>query len=1048
MLLSDPAPAGGTFVTFDYGTAGVALVSPDPAFIPAGQLAANIVVPATAAGNTTITPAAIGVNGTASTVSTSAAALAIYPSSLRLGAGQYEPNDNVQSPQYLNNPVSVTLTSTDSNTVSATSPITMPSGLYYAYFNTTGKIPGAANLTASSPNWNSATMAVTVTSPKLGLVGGTTLNTTSPPSGFTVYAEDSTSGVHYRTSALAVTLSSSDPSVITVNTPALSIPAGGNSVSSGTVSPVGGGTAWLKVTASGHTPDSTLYTVVGPKLSLSWTSSIIGAGQTDINVNVQGPNSVTAPLTVTLTNSDSSVVGLPTSVIIPTSNYYVSFNVRGKTAGTERLIATAPGYQPDTAFYTVTTPRLTLSGGTTLLNFGPAQSFAVYPADSLRSGHYATSPVIVTYTSTNPAVISVNTAADTIQAGVNYANHGTVTPTGVGTAMLIASAPGYLPDTTTYTVLTPKLGFSFTHSYVGRRQYEANASIQTPNYLTAPLAVTFTQTRPSADSLSSTSLSIPSGIYYQNFSYAGLAFGTDTIIASAPGYLPDTAIVTVTTPKLTGASLPGSALTTTPPIAATIYVSDSLGSVHYSLDTLVLSAASSNAGVLLPATSSVRVPKGAQYAQQPVSFTGAGSATVTYSDSANTGYLPVTSNTVTVTGPSLAISNGTPILGLRQNGGVSSANVQVANYVTGSPLVVSLVSSDPTVVTVPATVTIPVGTYYAFFQITAHDVIGTIQITATAAGYGAANTSVQVNQPMLGISTSTTLNTTSPRQTVNVYAYDARGPSGGVHYTNEDVAVTLASSSAGVGTIDSATVVIAAGNQYNTHAQFIPGAAGTTQISATDGRAAAYRYTTATQNVAVITPTLSLWGGALSLGIGQYQDQTVQTPDYQASALTVSFAHLNSVSTTPASVVIPQGLYYNNAVRVAGVSAGTDTVTASAPGHNPTKSAVIVAPGRVDQNSAWPSTLSLSGTDSVLVTIYPRDASSTIHYVSAATVFALTGSANVSFSSGSAPITSISVPADANQVQFWVKGTSAGTSFVSISNANYSTFTSSITVTP
>jgi len=34
VLLSDPSPAGGTYVTFAYGTQGRALVSPDPAFIP------------------------------------------------------------------------------------------------------------------------------------------------------------------------------------------------------------------------------------------------------------------------------------------------------------------------------------------------------------------------------------------------------------------------------------------------------------------------------------------------------------------------------------------------------------------------------------------------------------------------------------------------------------------------------------------------------------------------------------------------------------------------------------------------------------------------------------------------------------------------------------------------------------------------------------------------------------------------------------------------------------------------------------------------------
>ncbi|MGH7655865.1 MAG: hypothetical protein ACREN6_14500, partial [Gemmatimonadaceae bacterium] len=201
LLLSDPSPAGGTFVTYVYGTPNRASVSPDAAFIPAGQLAANVVILATGAGNTTVTPSAAGVNGTASTVVTSAANLGISPLSLRLGAGQYDPNDYVSSPQYLNNPVSVALTSSDPTTVTVPPTAVMPSGSYYQYYNTTGLIPGLVNVVASAPGWASATMSVRVTTPKLGLSGGTTLNTTSPESTFTVYAEDSTLGVHYRTNA-------------------------------------------------------------------------------------------------------------------------------------------------------------------------------------------------------------------------------------------------------------------------------------------------------------------------------------------------------------------------------------------------------------------------------------------------------------------------------------------------------------------------------------------------------------------------------------------------------------------------------------------------------------------------------------------------------------------------------------------------------------------------------------------------------------------------------------------------------------------------------
>ena len=1044
VLLSDPSPAGGTFVTFSYGTPGRAQVSPDPSFIPAGQLAANVVILATGAGGTTITPAATGVNGTVSNVATSAAVLTVSPSTLRIGAGQYDVNNDVQSPQYLFNPVSVALASSDTTVATTPSPITIASGTYYTYFNISGQAPGLATIAATAANWTGASTSVRVTTPKLGINGGTTLNTTSPASGFNVYAEDSASGVHYRTSALAVQVTSSDTTVIKVATPALTIGAGANSVSS-TVIPAGnGGTAWVMVSAGGHISDSTLYTVIGPKLSFGWSLNRIGVGQQDLNESVQGPNYVTAPLTVTIANPDSTVVGLPATVTIPTASYYTYFTVRGKALGTEQLIASAPGYTPDTASYVVTTPRLVLSGGTTLQNFAPAQAFTAYPADSTRLNHGVTAPLIVTYTSTNPGVIAVTTSTDTVQAGLTYANHGAVTPTGVGTAQLIASAPGYLPDTATYVVQMPKISFGFTHNYIGARQYDVSGgNVQTPNYLSAPLTVTIAQKHPAVDSLSTTSVVIPINNYYQYFDYAGMTPGTDTLIASAPGYSPDTAIITVTTAQLRTSGLPGTALTTSPATTVTIYAADSLNSIHFALDTIAITAVSSNIAVVQPTAAMVHLIKGTQYVQPTVAYTGPGTASVTYSDSAGV-YHPSTTNTVTVTGPSLTISNSTTVLGMRQNGGTASANVQVANNVTGAPLVITLVSSDPTVVTVPATVTIPVGTYYAYFQVTAHDVIGTIQIQATAAGYGAATSQVQVTAPQFLISTAATLNTTSPSQTVYVYARDANNTA---HYTNEDVAVTLASSSTAIGTTDSSTVVIAAGTQYNGNAKFTPVSAGTTQLSATDGRIATYRYNTATQNVAVNTPTLALWGTSMALGIGQYSDQTVQTADYQTSPLTVSFAHFNGASTTPSNVIIRASAYYNT-VRVTGASVGADTVTASAAGENPVKSAMNVNLGRVDQNSNWPSTLSLAGTDSVLVTIYARDQASTVHFVAAATTFTLSGSANVSFASDGATITSATIPANAQSVQFWVKGTSVGTSSVSISNANYTTYAPSITVTP
>lgn len=121
-----------------------------------------------------------------------------------------------------------------------------------------------------------------------------------------------------------------------------------------------------------------------------------------------------------------------------------------------------------------------------------------------------------------------------------------------------------------------------------------------------------------------------------------------------------------------------------------------------------------------------------------VAFVGPGSGFITVSDSLGAGYVGGQTNTVTVTGPSLFLVNSSPQLGMRQNSGGGNAYVYVQNNVTGQPLVVNLASSDPSVATVPATVTIPVGTYYAYFNVTAHDVVGTVRIRATAAGYSPA----------------------------------------------------------------------------------------------------------------------------------------------------------------------------------------------------------------------------------------------------------------------------------------------------------------------
>jgi hypothetical protein len=372
-----------------------------------------------------------------------------------------------------------------------------------------------------------------------------------------------------------------------------------------------------------------------------------------------------------------------------------------------------------------------------------------------------------------------------------------------------------------------------------------------------------------------------------------------------------------------------------------------------------------------------------------------------------------------------------------------------------SDLVVNLVSTDPRVAAVPASVTIPAGSYYAYFEVTALDTVGTIQVQATATGYGGAAMNVQVTQPEFAVYTSTAIYTTSPRQTITVYATDANGTS---HYTTEDVMVTLLASAPSVAVVDSLTVTIPSGQYYTQAAGWTPGIIGTSQISASDTRAAYYKYNTGSVNVSVQTPYLSFSWGTRYLGIGQYDDYDyASTPDYQVAPLAVSFTHSGTartatyanLTTTPITgITIAQGQSYEY-FRLAGSTAGTDTLIASAtsPAHVPDTAYTVVSQGRVDPLGSWPTTIAAG--DSVQITLYARDLNQSTHYVLNDETFTLAPNANIEFRTGAVgagPITQITIPAGQYYVNFYVRGVSAGTGSVQITNADYQTYNTTVTV--
>ena len=1047
VLLSDPSPAGGTYVTFSYGTADKAQVSPDPAFIPAGQLAADIVIRGVGAGTTTLTPLATGVSGTGATVAVAAAVLNIPYASLRLGAGQYESYMYVALPNTVNTPLTVALTSSDS-TVAGTAPsVTIPAQNSYSYFEVDGRAPGFARVIATATGWTPDTLLVTTTTPRVTACCSYTINSTAPAQNLSIYTADSAFSAHARLSSLSVRVTSSDTTVMKVLDTLVTVNAGSYYSTTARVIPAGiGGKAWIYITAGGHSPDSVMFTVVGPALSFGQTSHKIGVGQVNPNTYITIPNAIATPLVVTLVNSDSTVGATDQTVTIPAGSNYAYFPVRGRGVGSNTIIATSSGYIADTLYSEVTSPILRLQGNGTL-NAYSTYGTNVYTEDTDGTAHNRLTDLTVSIRSSDPSVVTVDTSV-VVRAGYYYAPSSiVVTAVNPGTAKIYVTAPGHATDSATFTVNPARIAMSFKSYELGARQHQPNSSfyVYVPNARSTSIPVTITHTGAAVASLSPASPTIPANATYTYFDVAGLTPGLDTLIATASGYLPDTAYVRVSTPRLLIGSFPGSGTTTNPPASVTVYVADSSGSVHYASDTVVVHAVSSDDNIIKPTAAYFRIVKDTYYANPGFQYVGPGTATITYSDSSNSAYRAVTSGPVTVTGPTLTIAGANPgQLGTRQHTSVGQYYVALPNAV-GAPLTVSLVSTDPRVATVDNSVTIPAGQSYAYFTITAQDTIGTVQIQATATGYTATSTNMRVSKPMFVLSTPTSTYTTTPPNYVLVYAADADGTQ---HLVNADVVVTLLSSAPGVASIDSSRITIVAGSYYSNVARWTPGTVGTATLTASDDRAIRYPYTSSSANVTVTTPPgyLSI-GNGVSLGIGQYFDAYTQIPYTPATAMTVPLTHAaNATTSTPSSVTIPSN---NNYVyfRVLGASTGSDTITASPPNHTPATGTVNVGLGRIDGIAAWPTSLKLG--DSTLVTLYTRapDNSNTRN-VAAATTFSLVSGSPIEFHVAGSAVTSVTVPVDTYYVQFYVKAVSTGTASVSITSTNYVTYTSSISVSP
>ncbi len=1037
-----------------YGTAGVASISPDPAFIPAGQLAANINLNALAAGTTTITPTAPGVSGTASNVNVGAPTIAISSGSpFVMGAGQFDNRYYVYVPRTLFHSLTIGLVSTDSTVSTPPPTAVIPANSNYMYFTETAPRVGRVTETASAPGWTSAVRTVIVSTPRLFACCANTINTTSANQTASVTIGDSVGGGHYRINPLFVSVTSSDTTILRIIDTLPVIGAGATNTTA-KYKPGGfGGVAYVRFNAGGHTGDSIKVTVIAPSLAIQfYQGRVIGADQQTVNFGyVQIPNAVGSAVSVNIASADTSIAFVTPLITIPAGQTYSYFDVRGHTLGHVQFLTSAAGYAPDSDSIVVSSPRLTYCCGFNLPNFAADAGFTQYTTDSLGTAHNVISPVKVSYSSTAPLVAAADSASTTVPSGQYYTNTAKLHILGVGTGSIIATAPGYRPDTMPFTIYTPTLGMYLYTGTVGLHQrLGLSAYGYTPNARPDSVIVHIANTNPSAlgvvDSIKILKLS---NLAY--FDYSGLALGKATLTLSATGYNPVSGNVIVTSPILRQGGIGTSYNTTSPPVTTYVYPEDTIGYSHYTLDTVAVKVTSSDTTVLKVDSAKIHIFKGtAQSTYNTVRFVGPGTAYVVYKDSAGLYHADSTAP-ITVIGPSLRISAGTTLgnpvtLGMRQHVGTNGMYVYVDNAVTGSPLTVNLLSTDVTVATVPATVTIPVGSTVGYFDLTALDTTGTIQIKLSATGYAPVVSYVQVGQPQFAISSPTSgVYTTSPPTNITVYAEDQAG---NLRYTTENVVVTLTSSNTTVAAPDSATITIVKDNYYHNSSKMIYKSAGTTVLTASDARVKYYKYQPAsTGTITVATPTVTTGLSATNnLGLDQTIDTYVQIPNPPLSPpLTVTLSNSTGAATTPGSVSIPAGNTTAN-YRMTGASPGTDVFSTSATGYNGASATIVVDSGTI-QISGWPG--SVKAGDSVGVQLLSLDPAGTARNLGIAVTFTLAPNGNIVFDVGGATTTTITIPVNVYYSgTFYVKGVASGTGQVTVKGGRFKTYVNTLTVNP
>jgi hypothetical protein len=418
-----------------------------------------------------------------------------------------------------------------------------------------GRQLGPVTLTVTACDVTGPPLAMTVTPPRLFVQGNLPAEVRlddDPWSGF-VGIGDTTGALHRALDSVTVFVRSTDSTVLRAEPGRHAVRA----LSPVSARWIGPGVARLVLEDSAglYPPDTTApVRVVLPPLLLFGDTVRVGMRQRYTG-SVGLDRVPSARVRLHLASSDTLVARVaPDSVDIPIGSAPPGATAQltaGDTIGVAVVTATADGRAPAQSVVVVETPRVQ-----------PVPSFGFdlprYAGDPpgqvvLRTGDAApVEDVTFALTSSDPAVIAVDSGLLTIRAGQTASAPTTLTFLAPGTAVLTVADPRaafyrYAPDTTPpVTVVERRLQFDETIVTLGSGQQRA-LGIRVAGVLPTDLVVSMRHTNPGVVVLSDTIAIVASSSGYGAVLATAVGAGIDTVVGSAAGWVPDTLIIVVGT---------------------------------------------------------------------------------------------------------------------------------------------------------------------------------------------------------------------------------------------------------------------------------------------------------------------------------------------------------------------------------------------------------------------------------------------------------------------------------------------------------------------